>query len=213
MSSLRIAVALLVCLAVSAGCSQGAKLAQNAFDKAETSQEQISAAMFTKAWGMTRIAGSEANGKAVAEAKVALLRAQLDGTFTPAKAEEIIDKLNTQVANNEPYVSKSFAWLAFLLTQSERASAMRGNVDFYLQSQHPIAEQLSSQVPGSVDDIKASYANWEPVLGPMRSEWQKIVAAMKGPSSATTSTTTNTEATGTAETPAKVESTTTQTSK
>ena len=179
MRLLILAVSLCLCLGV-IGCSQSAKIAQDAFDRSDISQDELNSAMFVKAWGMTRIAGSEANGRAVSDAKVAMLRAQIDNTLTPAKVEQIINDLNTRISENEPYVSKSFAWLAYLLQQNERASAMRGNVDFFLQSQHPIGEQLSSQVPGSVDDIKASYANWEPVLGPMKREAQKLIAAIKG---------------------------------
>lgn len=163
-----------VALAMSAGCAQSPKLAQRSFDRGTNVQRGVRDALFVKGWGMTRIAGQEANGKELALAKVDLLRAQLDGTLTPQKSEEILDKLGNRVAANEPLVSKSFAWLAFLMQQGERADAMLGNVDYYLESQHPIWQQMSEQVPGAADDAKQAYESWKDVLGPMWDAIKKV---------------------------------------
>jgi hypothetical protein len=132
-------------------------------------------AFFAKGWGMTRIAGAEANAKEVEIAKVSLLRSQLDGSFTPQKAEEILIDMGNKIAANEPQISKSFAWLAFLLQQSELTQSMLGNVDFYLQSQHSIFEQVSDQVPGEWQDAEGSLDNWATVLGDMIGEAKKII--------------------------------------
>ena len=164
---LTLTLALALAATLSTGCAQSAKIAQVSFDRGMEVQRDVREALFTKGWGMTRIAGHEANSKAVAEAKVDLLRAQLDGTFTPEKSEEILDGLAQRIANNEPPVSKSFAWLSFLMVQGERADAMLGNVDYYLESQRPIWSQVSEQVPGTLEDAKQAYENWKDVIGPV----------------------------------------------
>ena len=168
-------VVAMVAMAASAGCmKQSPKLAQHSFDRGMGAQRGVRDALFVKGWGMTRIAGQEANGKELAMAKVALLRAQLDGSFSPQKSEEILDKLGDRVAANEPLVSKSFAWLAFLMQQGERADQMLGNVDFFLESQRPIWQQMSEQAPGAMDDAKQAYESWKGVLGPVWDAIKKI---------------------------------------
>jgi len=159
--------ALAMLATLSTGCAQSSKVAQMSFDRGMGVQREVRDALFTKGWGMTRIAGHEANNKVLAEAKVDLLRAQLDGSFTPEKSEEILDKLAERIANNEPHVSKSFAWLSFLMVQGERADTMLGNVDYYLESQRPIWSQMSDQVPGVMDDARQAYENWKDVIGPV----------------------------------------------
>ena len=163
-----------VAMAMSVGCAQSAKLAQHSFDRGMEAQRGVRDALFVKGWGMTRIAGQEANNKEVALAKVDLLRAQLDKTFSPEKSEAILDKLGGRIAANEPLTSKSFAWLAFLMQQGERADQMLGNVDFYLESQHPILQQVSGQVPGVMDDAKQAFESWKVVLGPLWDAVKKI---------------------------------------
>lgn len=170
MSRLIATVGIVVMLA-STGCHQGPKLAQHSFDRGMQAQRDVRESLFVKAWGMNRIAGAEANGKAAAEAKVALLRAQLDGTFSPEVSEKIIEELADRIAHNEPLTTKGFAFLAFLMQQGELADAMLGNVDFYLQSQHGIIEQLSDQVPGTVDDMERAYGKWKDLLG---RSWESI---------------------------------------
>jgi len=155
----------------SAGCSQSAKLAQRSFDRSMEVQRGVRKSLFIKAWGMNRIAGAEANGKAAANAKVELLRSQLNGQFSPEVSERIIDELADRVARNEPLTTKGFAWLAFLMQQGERADAMMGNVDFYIQSQHGIIEQLSDQIPGTVDDMERSFGRWKDLLG---GSWESV---------------------------------------
>jgi hypothetical protein len=164
-----------VMILLTPGCSRSVKHAQSAHDKATINQRNLTMAFFAKGWGMTRIAGSEANAKEVEIAKVSLLRSQLDGTFTPQKAEEILSDMGNKIAANEPYTSKSFAWLAFLLQQSELTQAMFGNVDFYLQSQHSIFEQVSDQVPGEWEDAKGSIDNWSTMLGELVEEAKKLI--------------------------------------
>ena len=165
-------------LVISSGCAQGPKLAQRSFDRGMQAQRDVRGSLFVKAWGMNRIAGAEANGKAVANAKVALLRAQLNGTFSPEVSERIIEELASRVAHNEPLTTKGFAWLAFLMQQGERADAMMGNVDFYLQSQHSIIEQISDQVPGTVEDMEQAYGKWKDLLG---GSWESIKDMFGGP--------------------------------
>lgn len=165
------AVAIALAALVTTGCHQAPKLAQHSFDRGMQVQRDVRESLFAKAWGMNRIAGAEANGKAAANAKVALLRAQLNGTFSPEVSERIIDELADRVARNEPLTTKGFAWLAFLMQQGEKADAMMGNVDFYLQSQHGIIEQISDQVPGTVEDMEAAYGKWRDLLG---GSWESI---------------------------------------
>jgi len=167
-------------IGLGSGCTQSVKHAQYAFDRSNKVQEDIDTAFFTKGWGMTRIAAAEANAKEVEIARSALLRAQLDKSFSPEKAEQIINDLSKRIANNEPPMSKSFAWLAFLLQQSERVNSMRGNVDFYLQSQHSIVEQLSDQVPGGWGDLKSSFEDWKPVLGDLKDAAVNVWNKSKG---------------------------------
>jgi len=168
-------VVVAVAMAASAGCmKQSPKLAQHSFDRGMDAQRGVRNALFVKGWGMTRIAGQEANNKEVALAKVDLLRSQLDKTFSPEKSEAILDRLGGRIAANEPLVSKSFAWLAFLMQQGERADTMLGNVDFYLESQHPIWQQVSEQVPGAMDDAKQAFESWRGVLGPVWDAVKKI---------------------------------------
>lgn len=179
MKRLAFSATAVLALAVFSGCSQAVKHAQTAFDRANSVQDDLTTAFFVKGWGMSRIAGSEANARAVAEAKIDLLRAQLDGTFDAAKSEEILNQLSERIAKNEPYVSKSFAWLAFLLQQSERVQSLRGNVDFYLQSQHSIIEQLSGQVPGGWDDLKGAYEDWKPVIGDIKGATGRLLQKLR----------------------------------
>jgi len=167
-----IAVALLM-LAGNTGCGQAVKRAQFAYDQASASQRDVRAALFTKAWGMTRIAGAEANGKSLAEAKVALLRAQLNEDFGPERAEQIIDQLANEIAKHEPFVSDSFARLSFLLQQGELADAMMGNVDFYLESQHSWASQLADQAPGVAEDVDKAWDSVEGILKPIIDRFKK----------------------------------------
>lgn len=167
------------------GCSQSVKHAQTAYDMAVQNQRNLTESFFVKAWGMTRIAGAEANAKEVESAKVDLLRSQLDGTFSPQKAEEILSRMGTKIATNEPKTSKSFAWLAFLLQQSELTQALLGNVDYYLQSQHSMFEQISDQVPGEWQDAKGSLDNWATVLGDLIEEAKKIVKNSGQPTAVT----------------------------
>ncbi len=173
MSNRKIAAATVIALAALAatGCNQAPKLAQFSFDRGMQVQRDVRESLFAKAWGMNRIAGAEANGKAAANAKVDLLRTQLNGTFSPEVSEAIIDELADRIARNEPLTTKGFAWLAFLMQQGEKADAMMGNVDFYLQSQHGIIEQISDQVPGTVDDMEASFGKWKELLG---GSWESI---------------------------------------
>lgn len=167
----RLIVMIVAAALASAGCSQSAKLAQRSFDRSMEVQRGVRKSLFIKAWGMNRIAGAEANGKAAAEAKVELLRAQLDGRFSPEVSERIIDELADRVARNEPLTTKGFAWLAFLMQQGERADAMMGNVDFYIQSQRSIIEQLSDQIPGAADDMERSFGRWRDLLG---GSWESV---------------------------------------
>ncbi len=159
------------------GCNQAPKLAQHSFDRGMQVQRDVRESLFVKAWGMNRIAGAEANGKAAANAKLALLRAQLNGTFSPEVSESIIDELADRVARNEPLTTKGFAWLAFLMQQGEKADAMMGNVDFYLQSQHGIIEQISDQIPGTVEDMERSFGKWKDLLG---GSWESIKGIFGG---------------------------------
>ncbi len=161
----RICVFALVALFPVVGCSQAVKHAQAAYDRSTKVQDDITMAFVVKTHGLIRIVATEANSKEVEKAKVALLRSQLDGSFTPQKAEEIMTEMGNNIMANEPQISKSFAWLAFLLQQSERAKAMMGNVDFYLQSQHSIFEQLSGQAIASWKDVKKSLEDWKSVIG------------------------------------------------
>jgi len=167
---MRMLIVMSVALA-SVGCSQSAKLAQRSFDRSMQVQRDVRKSLFVKAWGMNRIAGAEANGKALAQSKVALLRAQLNGKFSPEVSEKIIEELADRVARNEPLTTKGFAWLAFLMQQGERADAMMGNVDFYLQSQHGIIEQLSDQLPGTAEDIASEFGRWKELLG---GSWESV---------------------------------------
>jgi len=168
---MRMLIAIVAVAFAATGCSQSAKLAQRSFDRSMQTQRDVRKSLFVKAWGMNRIAGAEANGKALAQSKVALLRAQLDGKFSPEVSEKIIEELADKVARNEPLTTKGFAWLAFLMQQGERADAMMGNVDFYIQSQHGIIEQLSDQLPGSVDDVAAQFSRWKELLG---GSWESV---------------------------------------
>lgn len=161
------AVAMLLALSGTTGCGQAVKRAQFAYDRASASQRDVRAALFTKAWGMTRIAGAEANAKSLAEAKVVLLRAQLNKDFGLEKAEQILDQLASEIAKHEPFVSDSFARLSFLLQQGELADAMMGNVDFYLESQRSWASQLTDQAPGVADDVEKAWISVEGLLKPI----------------------------------------------
>jgi hypothetical protein len=174
MRKISFSVAAAVAVALSAGCAQSAKLAQHSYDRGMDAQRGVRNALFVKGWGMTRIAGQEANNKELALAKVDLLRSQLDKTFSPEKSEEILDRLGDRIAHNEPLVSKSFAWLSFLMQQGDKADEMLGNVDFYLESQHPIWQQLSEQVPGTMDDAKQAFESWKDLLGPVWDSIKKI---------------------------------------
>lgn len=162
------------------GCNQSPKIAQIAYDRAVKADDDVTTALFVKAWGTNRIAGAEANAKELEKARVELLRAQLKGDLTPEKSEKIIDDLGARIANNEPKVTKGFAWLAFLLQQHERAQSLMGHVDFYLQSQHSIGEQLSDQVGGGWADTKESLGDWNPILGDLTDAATNIVNRFKG---------------------------------
>jgi len=164
-----------VALVLSAGCAaQSPKLAQRSYDRGMDVERGVRNSLFVKGWGMTRIAGQEANNKEVALAKVDLLRSQLDGTFNPKRSEEILDSLGNKIAANEPMVSKSFAWLSVLMQQGDKADEMMGNVDFFIESKRPAWEQVSEQVPGAADDAKQAYESWKVVLGPAWAAIEKL---------------------------------------
>lgn len=159
------------------GCATSPKIAQEALTKGQRANSQITQAFFIKGWGLNRALITEARQKWVYQTQLELLRASANGSVPIADVDKLVTNLGEQLGLDEVTTSENFAYLSFLLSSSETASAYLDVVDFFIEAEKPMITHLLKSGKEDVNDTVDEVTSWSQIIGNIK---DKIPKFLKG---------------------------------
>lgn len=148
---------LFVSLLAVAGCGRSTNIAQDSLKRGSDSNYSVRHAMYTQAWGLNRAVITESREKLLAQAKLAVAKGE-------KTADEALTDMAKEIGLDEVTTSGNFAYLTLLLVAGERADAMSGLADEYIESEKPMWKQTSQQARAGTKDAVDELEKWKPVL-------------------------------------------------
>jgi len=169
---------ILFCL-VLPSCATSPKIAQQALDKGQKANQQITQAFYIKSFGLNRALITESREKWIARSQLEILKASTNGALTYDQVSESIENLNKNLGQDEVVSSENFAYLSFLLQSSEIIGEYFSIVDYFVESSEPTIEHLLKTGKENAQDTLDEIDSWAPLINNIKNHIPKFLKADK----------------------------------